>query len=357
MKSATDQENAQNLISNNGTNLDDGDNIDVEKIEDNSMPLKLEVLMPHGVTKKELDLLREHGIYTVERLYFTPLKDIIAIKGMSEQKAERLKKICETLIPKGFCYARQYYEARQRVIRFTTGSKKLDTLLKGGIETGSVTELSGEYRTGKSQLCHTIAVTCQLPLSQGGAEGKCAWIDTEGTFRPERLVAIAKRYGLNPEDVLDNVVHAKAHNCDHQTELLVYLAGLFATTRYSLLIVDSATALYRSEFTGRGELCARQHHLSRFLRHLQTLTDEYGIAVVITNQVVSKVDGMSSMFGGAEKIPIGGNIMAHSSQTRLAFRKGRGESRICKIIDSPNLPPSEAVFAITEGGIDDYEEK
>lgn len=88
----------------------------------------------------------------------------------------------------------------------------------GGIETGSITEMFGEFRTGKTQLCHTLAVTCQvvsrlssiemrykrfsltrsllffqLPIDQGGGEGKAMYIDTEGTFRPERLLAVAER--------------------------------------------------------------------------------------------------------------------------------------------------------------------
>ncbi len=106
-------------------------------------------------------------------------------------------------------------------MQVTTGSKELDKLLNGGIETGSITELFGEFRTGKSQLCHTMAVTCQLPIDMGGAEGKCLYIDTEGTFRPERLLAVAERYGLNGSDVLDNVAYARAYNTDHQSQLLI----------------------------------------------------------------------------------------------------------------------------------------
>jgi len=128
-----------------------------------------------------------------------------------------------------------------------------------------------------------------------------------------------------------------------------------AEERFALLVVDSATALYRTDFSGRGELSARQMHLGKFLRNLQRLSDEFSVAVVITNQVMSQVDG-SAMFAGDAKKPIGGNIMAHASTTRLYLRKGRGESRICKIYDSPCLPESEAVYAIGKGGIDDYTE-
>lgn len=211
----------------------------------------------------------------------------------------------------------------------------------------------GEFRTGKSQLCHTLAVTCQLPLDLGGAEGKCLYIDTEGTFRPERLAQIAPRYGMSCEAVLDNVAFARAYNTDHQTQLLYQAAAMMSDTRYALLVIDSATALYRTDYSGRGELAARQMHLARFLRMLQRLADEFGIAVVITNQVVAQVDGSAGMFNADPKKPIGGNIMAHASTTRLSLRKSRGENRICKIYDSPMLAEGEATFAITEKGVDD----
>ena len=220
------------------------------------------------------------------------------------------------------------------------------------METGSITEIFGEFRTGKTQICHTLCVTCQLPLEQGGGEGKALYIDTEGTFRPQRLVAVAERYGLNPSDVLDNVAYARAYNSDHQTQLLIQCSAMLSESRYALMVVDSATSLYRTDYSGRGELNVRQMHLARFLRSLLRIADEYGVAVVITNQVVATVDG-GAMFVKDPKVPIGGNIMAHASTTRLSLRKGRGNCRVCKIYDSPCLPESEAVFAIAECGITD----
>ncbi|KAG8918687.1 recombinase rad51, partial [Tulasnella sp. 418] len=223
--------------------------------------------------------------------------------------------------------------------------------------TGSITELFGEFRTGKSQICHTLAVTCQLPTSMGGGEGKCLYIDTEGTFRPQRLLAVAERYGLDGEEVLNNVAYARAYNADHQNQLLVQASALMAESRFSLLIVDSCTALYRTDYNGRGELSARQGHLGKFLRMLLRLADEFGIAVVVTNQVMSSPDAQASMFAGNDKKPIGGNIMAHASTTRLQLKKGRGNTRICRIYDSPCLPESEAHFAILASGIGDPEEE
>jgi len=256
----------------------------------------------------------------------------------------------------GFTTATLLFQRRAEIVMLTTGCKELDKLLGGGIETGSITEMFGEFRCGKTQLCHTLAVTCQLPISQGGGEGKCLYIDTEGTFRPERLAAVAERFKLVKDEVLDNVACARAYNTDHQTQLLTQAAAMMVESRYALIVIDSATALYRTDYVGRGELSARQMHLARFLRLLLRLADEFGVAVVITNQVVAQVDGAASMFAADARKPIGGNIIAHASTTRLYLRKGRGDTRICKIYDSPCLPESEAVFAILPDGIGDAKE-
>jgi len=258
------------------------------------------------------------------------------------------------LVPMGFTTAAEVHKTRSDLVMLTTGSKSLDTLLGGGFETGSITEIFGEFRTGKTQICHTLCVTCQLPTANGGGEGKALYIDTEGTFRPERLTAIAERFELNAEDVLDNVAYARAYNSDHQGNLLIQASAMMAESRFALLVVDSATALYRTDYSGRGELSARQMHLARFLRMLLRLADEFGVAVVITNQVVAQVDG-NAMYADPKK-PIGGNIMAHASTTRLYLRKGKGETRICKIYDSPCLPEEEAPFAIAAEGIVDAKE-
>ncbi|POS86640.1 P-loop containing nucleoside triphosphate hydrolase [Erysiphe pulchra] len=315
-----------------------------------------------GLTKRDIQLIIDGGFNTVESVAYTPRRILEQIKGISEQKATKILTegkqekliISSKLVPMGFTTATEMHQRRSELISITTGSKQLDTLLAGGIETGSVTEIFGEFRTGKSQICHTLAVTCQLPFDMGGGEGKCLYIDTEGTFRPVRLLAVANRYGLSGEEVLDNVAYARAYNSDHQLQLLNQAAAMMCETRFSLLVVDSATSLYRTDFVGRGELSSRQTHLAKFLRTLQRLADEFGIAVVITNQVVAQVDGgPSAMFNPDPKKPIGGNIIAHASTTRLSLKKGRGETRICKIYDSPCLPESDCLFAINEDGIGD----
>lgn len=348
-----------------------------------------------GISASDCRKLEEGGFYTVEAVAYVPKKHLLAVKGISDAKvcpsaivlsfppcgqvcgwcarvnpspqqtwmlspsslrpraqADKIINEASKLVSMGFTTASEFHARRQEIIQISTGSGELDKLLQGGIETGSITEMFGEFRTGKTQLCHTLAVTCQLPVDQGGGEGKCLYIDTEGTFRPERLLATAERFGLSGQDVLDNVAYARAYNSDHQMQLLTQASCMMAESRYALLIIDSATALFRTDYSGRGELSARQMALAQFLRMLLRLADEFGVAVVITNQVVAQVDG-GAMFAADPKKPIGGNIMAHSSTTRLYFRKGRGETRICKIYDSPCLPESEAVFAINEDGVGD----
>ncbi|KAL5204690.1 hypothetical protein ABZP36_009561 [Zizania latifolia] len=318
-------------------------------------PFPIEQLQASGIAALDVKKLKDAGLYTVESVTYTPRKDLLQIKGISEAKVDKIVEAASKLVPLGFTSASQFHAQRLEIIQVTTGSRELDKVLEGGIETGSITEIYGEFRSGKTQLCHTLCVTCQLPLDQGGGEGKALYIDAEGTFRPQRLLQIADRFGLNGADVLENVAYARAYNTDHQSRLLLEAASMMIETRFALMIVDSATALYRTDFSGRGELSARQMHMAKFLRSLQKLADEFGVAVVITNQVVAQVDG-SAMFAGPQIKPIGGNIMAHASTTRLALRKGRGEERICKVISSPCLAEAEARFQIVSEGVADVKD-
>lgn len=324
----------------------------VEEEEAATAHTPIHILEENGISANDVKKLTDAGFHSIESVVYTPKKQLLTVKGISEAKCDKILAECSKHVHMGFTTATEFLQRRQDIIKINCGSSELNKLLEGGIETGSITEIFGEFRTGKTQLCHQLAVSCQLPIDQGGAEGKCLILDTEGTFRPERLVAIAERYGLDSQSVLDNIAYARAYNSDHQTQLLVQASAMMAESRYALLIVDSATALYRTDYSGRGELSARQMHLARFLRMLLRLADEFGVAVVITNQVVAQVDG-GAMFAADPKKPIGGNIMAHASTTRLYFRKGRGETRICKIYDSPCLAEAEAVFQICNDGIDD----
>ena len=259
-----------------------------------TQPDKLEVLEGEsGISKKDLAAVCAAGFGTVQGLARASRKELLAIKGISEQKVEKLLDAAGKLTPMGFTSATEIGLQRKDMIWVGTGSRELDNLLGGGFETGSITELYGEFRTGKTQLCHTLCVTCQLPIDQGGGEGKALYIDTEGSFRPERLTEIAERFGVAGEDILDNVAYARAYNTDHQAQLLTQAAAMMTENRFALIVVDSVTALFRTEYTGRGELAERQQKLGKFLRSLQRLADDFGVACVITNQVTACVDGMA----------------------------------------------------------------
>jgi DNA repair protein RAD51 len=312
-------------------------------------------LEKEGISAADIGKLKVAGYHTLESVAFAPRKNLLLVKGISDAKADKIYGAASKLVHMGFSIATEISNKRKNLVYLTTGSKELDKLLGGGMESGALTELFGEFRTGKTQICHTLCATCQLPTENGGGDGKAMYIDTEGTFRPERLKDIASRFSLDPSEVLENVSYARAKSTDHQMQLLIEASALMSETKYALLIVDSLTALYRTDYSGRGELSARQMHLAKFLRGLQRLADEYGVAVVYTNQVVAQVDG-TAMFATDPKKPIGGNIVAHASTTRLYLRKGRGESRVCKIYDSPCLSESECSFAIVTGGIDDSKE-
>jgi len=307
-----------------------------------------------GLSKADLNALIDHGIHCVESIAFMPLRKLQDVKGIGEQKAQKIMAAARQLVPMRMVSAAEMLQMRRNMIQLTTGSTQLDRILGGGVETGCITEIFGEFRCGKTQLCHTLCVACQLPIENGGGESKALYIDTEGTFRPERLVSIAERYGLNEEDVLENVTYARAYNAEHQEKLLAEVGGVFCESRYALLVVDSATGLFRTDYTGRHELAERQQALNRFLRKLQGIANEHGVAVVITNQVQSTPAGGLQ---GPQVTPIGGHVISHASQTRLFFRKGKGETRVCKIYDSPNLPEGEAMFAIGTGGIQDAEKQ
>lgn len=330
--------------------------MEVEEDEEEEAEIAVPIgkLRTAGIKESLITKLENAGYHTAESVVYATKKELMRVKGIADNAVEKIVKAASTFVMTGFSDAATESRRRQEMVQITTGSKELDKLLGGGIETGSITEIFGEFRTGKTQICHTLCVTSQLPSHVGGGEGKALYIDTEGTFRPERLTAIAERYGIDPSDCLENVSFARAYNSEHQRTLLVQAQKMMSEMRYSVVIVDSATALFRTDYSGRGELAERQQALAQFLRCLMRIADQFQCAVVITNQVVS--DPGAAMFGPKPPKPIGGNIMAHASTTRLSLRKGRKDNRVCKVFDSPSLPESEAQFRITEAGIDDPEE-
>lgn len=213
------------------------------------------------------------------------MKALSNVKGLSEPKIIKIREAAMKLVGAGFITGNEARQRRENVVHITTGSPALDEILGGGIESGSITETYGEYRCGKTQISHTLCVTAQLTSEAGGGNGRVAFIDTENTFRPERIVEIATRFELDPDDVLDNIVVARAYTSEHQIDLLNHVAARMATDRFALLIVDSATALFRVDFSGRGELADRQQKLNRFMSSLTKIAEQFGVAVWITNQV------------------------------------------------------------------------
>uniref|UniRef100_A0A0K0FUM2 DNA repair protein Rad51 homolog (inferred by orthology to a D. melanogaster protein) n=1 Tax=Strongyloides venezuelensis TaxID=75913 RepID=A0A0K0FUM2_STRVS len=304
---------------------------------------KIEILEKYGIDTKDIQRLKGYGFFTVESLLYVTKKALVNLDQFSEDKVNKILRQAKKLVSNvSFTSASKILEQRENLIKIRTGSRAMDRLFGGGIETGSITEIFGEAGTGKTQLCHMLAVNCQLPADEGGGEGKCMWLDTEGSFRSERIFSI------------NNITYARVYNSEHQVEILGEAAALMSTSKYSLLIVDSIMALFRNDYRGRGELADRQCMLGKFLRHLLRLADEFGVAIVMTNQVTATVDGSVQM-GAPEKTPVGGHILAHASTTRACFEKGKKGKRICKLYASPALPEGECIFKVGDGGIEDYE--
>ncbi|OBT89571.1 meiotic recombinase Dmc1 [Pseudogymnoascus sp. 03VT05] len=319
--------------------------------------IDIDSIQAHGVSASDIAKLKLNGIHTVTGVLSMTRKKMEKIKGLSEVKVLKIKEAAAKMMPdaNGFVTATDLAVKRKQCMKISTGSKQLDTILLGGFETMSISEIYGEFRCGKTQICHTMAVMAQLPREMGGAEGKVAWIDTEGTFRPERIAQIAERFGVDPEQACDNICVSRSLNSEHQYEVLDVLAFNFCSGEYRLLVIDSVMALFRTDYSGRGELAERQQALGQFLKRLAALAEEFNVCVVMTNQVQSD-PGASALFAGTDgRKPVGGHVLAHASTTRVLLRKGRGEERVAKIIDSPNCPEREATYIITTGGISDPE--
>ncbi|MCI4334115.1 MAG: DNA repair and recombination protein RadA [Thermoplasmata archaeon] len=249
----------------------------------------------------------------------------------------------------GFEAGTALLERRRLLGRISSNSKALDELLGGGIETQAITEFAGEFGSGKTQIGHQAAVMVQLPADQGGLAGEVVYIDTESTFRPERIVDMANAVGLEPEVALSRIHIARAFNSNHQMLLVTKAQELARTKPIRLLVVDSLTAHFRAEYAGRAELAPRQQLLNKHLHELLRFADTYNAAIVVSNQVSARPD---IMFGDPTR-PIGGNIVAHAATYRVYLRKSKPPKRIARLIDSPNLPEGEAVFSVTAEGIRD----
>jgi DNA repair protein RadA len=303
-----------------------------------------------GVGDATLKKLIKAGFNSLESIAYTPPSIIQEESGLGDKTTVRLIKASMEKLNIGFKSAEDIWEHRKNIARISTSSQELDDLLGGGLETGCVTEFFGEFRTGKTQIMHQLCVNVQLSRKKGGLEGNALYIDTEGTFRPERIIQMSEALDLDHKKVLKNIVFGRAYNSDHQILLIKEAANLIKERNIKVIVVDSLIGHFRSEYIGRGTLANRQQLINSHLHDLLRLADIHPeLGIVVTNQVQSKPD----VFYGNPLRATGGNVVAHGSTIRIFLRKGKGEQRVAKMVDAPHLPEGEAVFSITENGISD----
>jgi DNA repair protein RadA len=318
----------------------------------------LELEQIPGVGKATAERLRKAGFANVETLAVTPARELKEKADYDDLKsAQKIVDAAREVLGLGvkFMTALEHYQMTQNRSRCTTRSKALDNLLGGGIETQAITELVGQYGTGKTQLCLELCVTSQLQKEKGGFGGSVLFFDTEGTFTSNRIHQIAAQDGLNPEEILHNIMLSRVYTSDHQMFLLDNAFEKCAEEKVKLVIVDSVISHFRGEFLGRETLADRQQKLNLYMHKLLRLAEILNLAVVVTNQAQS--DPTPSYGYGVTDRPAGGNILAHACNTRVWLRRSKAPKRIAKVFDSPCLPEGECTFQVTEKGIEDVEEE
>ena len=367
--------------------------IESSSITEVAKALDFDIADLEGVGAVRKKRLEEAGISTPMDLVVIGPTEIAEVTGMDKSQADKICRVAREylerndILRKSFQKASDTLKYRERQIntnRISTGCNSLNELLGGGFEPQAVTEFYGIYGCGKTQICHTAAVMAQLPRDQGGLNGEVIWIDTEGTFRPERIRDIVVERGLvplkpkssksdpneplNEEDVmkfLDRITVANATSASHQELIVDEIRSLMAVhqqdvkdgkvaetdPRPVLIIVDSLTTHFRVEYIGRGLLSPRQTSLNRHIHKLLKTAEIYNVAVIITNQVIANPEG----FGNPIK-PVGGNVLAHASTYRVYLRKGSATKRIAKMDDSPMHEQKEVVFSVEKSGVVDTDE-
>ena len=273
-------------------------------------------------------------------------RELVGLAGVTDVVARKMIQYARQKLDLGFESGEDALKKRESVEKIYSGSKALDSLLGGGFETRAITEAFGQYGSGKTQIGHAIATNClkQYPDSY------VVYIDTESTFRPERIVSIAKNIDLDPASALKRIKVARAFNSDHQVILAEKVEELVKQgLNVKLVVVDSLTAHFRAEFIGRGTLADRQQKINKHLHTLMKLAEVYNLAIYVTNQVMARPD----VFFGDPTEAIGGHIVAHATTYRMYLRRGKKGSRVAKLVDSPNLPEAEAAFYLDEVGLKD----
>jgi len=334
------------------TDVEELDQADVENdepIPDQIMENTVNLEELTGIGPTIAEKLYEVGYSSYESLSVVSPKELSAATGVGESTAQKIILSARSKLNIGFTTAEKILDQRKEIKRLTTGSEQLDAIIGGGLETRAIVEVYGEFRTGKTQIAHQLCVTVQLPHDQGGFEASALYIDSEGTFRPERLLQIAERYNLDGKKVLKNVYYSRAYNSDHQIVIVDSSPKFIQEKNVKLLIIDSVMSHFRAEYIGRGTLSERQQKLNKFVHKLLQIAEAYNVIVFITNQVMAS----PGVFLGDPTKPVGGHVLAHSSTYRLYLRKSKGDKRVARLIDSPCLPEGEAIFEITGRGIED----
>ncbi|MGC8547903.1 MAG: DNA repair and recombination protein RadA [Candidatus Micrarchaeia archaeon] len=302
-----------------------------------------------GIGPATAEKLKAAGYATLDQVAVASPFELSELIGISAENAKKAIEAAKEATTINYLEASEVLERRLAIGKITTGSKGLDELLGGGVETNGITEAYGKFSSGKSQLGFQLSVNVQLPAGKGGLGGGVLFVDTESTFRPERIQDIAKAQGMDPKSVLDNIFVVRATTVEQQILTIDRADKLVSEKNIKLIVVDSLTSLFRAEFIGRGGLAERQQKLNEHVHKLQNLADTFSLAVYVTNQVI---DNPAILFGDPT-IPVGGNIIAHAATTRLYLRKSKEDKRIVRLVDSPNLPEGEAVIKITPEGIRD----
>ena len=302
-----------------------------------------------GIGPTTAEKLKDAGYDDLEKIAVLSPHELSEISGMSVDSAKKATEAAKQATTLEYNTGTQVYDERKAIGRIVTGSKELDELLGGGVEAKGITEAYGKFASGKSQLGFQLSVNAQLPIGKGGLGGTVLFVDTEGTFRPERIESIAKAASLDPTETLNNIFVVRAENTSQQILTVERADKLVREKNVKLIVIDSMMSLFRSEFAGRGALGERQQKLNAHIHKLQSLADTYSLAVYITNQVMDNPD----ILFGDPTTPVGGNIIAHAATTRLYLRKSKEDKRIIRLVDSPNMPEGEAVMKITTNGIKD----
>lgn len=356
-----DDKVSENLSSETRINVDEDEEsskTEATELAGTTELLDLEIQDIEGIGPSTTKKLREAGILSVMDLAVAGVEDLAVDINSTKDSAASFIMAAQKLLresnilEKEFITAEAALRKRRSLLRCSTGSGVLDELFLGGIETQAVTEFYGEFGSGKSQICHTLCITAGQPVESGGLDSGVIYVDTEGTFRPERLEQIARERGVDPLHALKNVAVCKVYNSSH-LELIVKNLGKYVDDyKAKLVIIDSIISLHRAEFAGRGTLADRQQRLNSIMHKLLRIAEIYNIALVVTNQVQSAPD---TFFGDPTR-PTGGNVIGHASTYRVYLKKS-GENRIARMVDSPYHPYGDVRFTVNEKGVDDLEEE